>query len=237
MAPPTCVLGWPTPSFPGCPGAPTPFPENGTLKAIRPFGVAVNPTSVNLFYGDEHALTLGASKVGNTTCLVEPTPVKTPACVSNPAIGCTNGTDPAGRPIYPALFITDISTDLTSRAGDWQCGGTPRQPTGVCGVWKPFIAGAKINDPAANGFTLGVGADPYPPLPDATCTCATSHHCSCAAEKYGAEVKWALAGLLDNNGNPLQSGHTYRIVVMVHDGDQNQSGGDVGEQCVNVFIP
>jgi hypothetical protein len=25
--------------------------------------------------------------------------------------------------------------------------------------------------------------------------------------------------------------------VMVHDGDQNKSGGDVGEACVNVRIP
>ena len=35
---------------------------------------------------------------------------------------------------------------------------------------------------------------------------------------------------------PLQSGHLYRVQVMVHDGDQNQSGGDVGEACGIVNI-
>src|SRR5262249_46807478 len=149
--------------------------------------------------------------------------------------------------------ITDITDNLTSRAGDWQCGGTAQKPTGVCGVWKPYVAGFEIDDPPMNssdhhrppgphdppaphrprvtGFNLGGGADPYPPLPDATCTCEGSTHCTCAAELYGAEVKWALSGLVDNLGKPLQSGHTYRIVVMVHDGDQNKDGGDVGEQC------
>jgi len=35
----------------------------------------------------------------------------------------------------------------------------------------------------------------------------------------------------------LQSGHTYRFQFMGHDGDQNKSGGDVGEACVNVAVP
>src|SRR5262249_10559149 len=163
-----------------------------------------------------------------TTCTVEPTP-SAPACVSSPQIGCVGATDPANRPIWPALFITDITTDFGSRAGDWQCGGAPQQTTELCGVWKPFIpptpdggkkppGDSKAPDPPANGFNLGAGADPYPsPLPDATCTCVGSFHCGCNAEKYGAEVKWDLAGLLDNHGNPLQTGHTYRIQVMVHD--------------------
>ena len=107
-----------------------------------------------------------------------------------------------------------------SKAGDWQCGGTAQEPTGVCGVWKdnPRISsggkkppGGHNSDPAANGFNLGAGADPYPPLPDATCTCVGSFHCGCGAENFGAEVKWDLSGLVDNHGNSLTPGHTYRI--------------------------
>ena len=35
----------------------------------------------------------------------------------------------------------------------------------------------------------------------------------------------------------LQSGHTYRLQYMAHDGDQNKTGGDAGQSCVNVAIP
>ena len=31
----------------------------------------------------------------------------------------------------------------------------------------------------------------------------------------------------------LTQGHSYRIQVMVHDGDQNKVGGDSGEACVD----
>jgi hypothetical protein len=43
-------------------------------------------------------------------------------------------------------------------------------------------------------------------------------------EGYGTEVRWDLV---------LAAGHSYRIQVMVHDGDQNKVGGDSGEACVN----
>ena len=39
---------------------------------------------------------------------------------------------------------------------------------------------------------------------------------------FGAEVRWEV---------PLAGGHSYRIQVMVHDGDQNKAGGDSGEAC------
>jgi hypothetical protein len=117
-------------------------------------------------------------------------------------------------------------------------------PSRVCGVWKPFIAGSSIGDPSQNcsGSTCnnGVGSDAYPTLPDSTCDCTTNPtHCTCAIEKYGAEVSWNINTLMDLNGNPVSliSGHIYRAQVMVHDGDQNQNGGDVGEDCVNFRAP
>jgi YVTN family beta-propeller protein len=235
-----CTLGWPTPGFTGCAlGAvrgPTPFNENGVLKAIRPVGAAPpGTTSINLFYGDQHALALGARRLGTTTCTVEPTPAA-PECRDNPAVGCLTATDPANRPLWPALFITDITFDANSRAGDWQCGGSPQPPSSVCGVWKSFSNRTPGPDPTPNGSNLGTGADLYPALPDDSCSCVDSANCSCEAEAFGAELRWNLLDLNDGVGNPLIFGHAYRVQVLVHDGDQDQVGGDVGEACVNVCL-
>src|SRR5262249_49162484 len=66
-----------------------------------------------------------------------------PGAVSHPAVGTTAldgdqaGTDTAtcaghpdlcDRPMFPALFLTDITADPSSQAGDWQSGGTPPPP-------------------------------------------------------------------------------------------------------------
>ena len=72
-------------------------------------------------------------------------------------------------------------------------------------------------DPAKNGWNLGPGADPVP--------------AGLVSEGYGAEVRWKLTNLIDNNNLPLQPNRKYRLQVIVHDGDQNKSGGDVGQGC------
>ena len=46
------------------------------------------------------------------------------------------GTDPSGRPMFPSLYVTDITNNLNSTAGDWQQGGTPIAPSAVYGTWK-----------------------------------------------------------------------------------------------------
>jgi len=43
--------------------------------------------------------------------------------------------------------------------------------------------------------------------------------------------RWNVSGL------GLSAGHAYRLEFMVHDGDQNKSGGDAGESCMNVVVP
>ena len=48
---------------------------------------------------------------------------------------------------------------------------------------------------------------------------------------YGAEVRWDVSSL------GLLPGHVYRMQFMVHDGDQNKAGGDVGQGCATVFMP
>src|SRR5581483_10081923 len=52
-----------------------------------------------------------------------------------------------------------------------------------------------------------------------------------ANEGYGAEARWNLADL------NLIPGHTYRFYVIVHDGDQNKSGGDCGQASFVFTIP
>ena len=43
---------------------------------------------------------------------------------------------------------------------------------------------------------------------------------------YGAECRWDMTSF---NFIP---GHQYRLYFIVHDGDQNHTGGDVGQDCV-----
>ena len=89
------------------------------------------------------------------------------------------------------------------------------------GSWKSVTgSGNNINvggDPAQNpNWQLGTGADPSP---------------GGNTQGYTSEVVWSVSQL------GLIPGHSYRLQVMVHDGDQNKAGGDVGEACVNMFIP
>jgi hypothetical protein len=50
-------------------------------------------------------------------------------------------------------------------------------------------------------------------------------------EGYGAEIRWDISSL------NLIPGHSYRVYFMVHDGDQNKTGGDSGQACgyTNVY--
>ncbi|HXT97446.1 MAG TPA: hypothetical protein VN853_14185 [Polyangia bacterium] len=208
------------------------FNESDILRAIQPSGSASSGV-VRLFYNDEHALTLGVRSVVVTSASGATTtdyPVSAlpadPGSVTSPETGSTilagdqNGLDQSLRPMWPALFITDVSTDGTSRVGDWQQGGRPIGPNSVYGTWKAAVrtvdetaSPAKVTitpdaDPAKNDWNLG-GPDTAPSgLMD---------------EGYGAEVVWNV---------PFVAGHSYRVQVLVHDGDQNQSGGDSGEACV-----
>jgi hypothetical protein len=123
--------------------------------------------------------------------------------------------------MWPTLFVTDTTTEPNSRAGDWQWGGAPFNPNAVFGTWKSAVrevdasGAASITpdaDPAKNDWNTGSST----PVPASVL--------AGKGEGYTAEVRWDLV---------LQAGHSYRIQVMVHDGDQNKVGGDTGEACVN----
>jgi hypothetical protein len=202
------------------------FNESTVLAAIVPSG-GYPFASIQLFYNDEHAMTLGVHETvinGVSTSFQVSSLTKSPDVVTAPQtgtnliIGQQAGVDPVGRPMWPALFITDITSNANAVAGDWQWGGAPVNPTYVAGTWKGAVrtidaTGASITpdaDPAKNNQDYGNGHT----APAGAIT---------KAEAYGAEVRWDLR---------LEVGHNYRFQVMVHDGDQNKVGGDSGEACV-----
>ena len=189
-----------------------------------------------LWAADEHAPLLG---IRTATLPVSALP-SNPGHVSNPLVGNQLAADPSGRPFFPAAFVTYITgisdnathTDPTYRAGDWQYGGRAVPPSDIYGTWKGAVSSGGTNgvttdaDPAKNNWNLGPGSD----TPSGGFAKLTN-------QGYGTEVRWNVNALVDKNNQPLISGHTYRVQVIVHDGDQNKSGGDVGEACMLVTIP
>jgi hypothetical protein len=213
------------------------FNESEVLAAIQPLGGSPVGT-VRLFYNDEHALTLGVRHVDVVSAtgtsgkdypvsplLAIPGSVLWPETGTNELAGDFSGLDQWLRPMWPALFITDITDDPNNRSGDWQQGGVPWNPNAVFGTWKAAVRTVDTTltpselsltpdaDPTKNTWDLGPDADPVP-----------TAQITKKAEGYGAEVVWNLS---------LAAGHSYRVQVMVHDGDQNKVGGDVGEACLN----
>ena len=210
----------------------TVFNENDVFRAIRPAGSWPNGV-VQMFYNDEHAMTLGVREVavkssaGTTTTDYPVTALATdPGSSSSPQtgtdmlIGDQSGLDSSLRPMWPSLFVTDISTDPSNRSGDWQQGGAPSSPNAIFGSWKAAVRTVDNTktpstvtitpdaDPAKNNWMLAGGDTPPAGL---------------ANEGFGAEARWNV---------PLVPGHSYRLQVLVHDGDQNKTGGDSGEACV-----
>ena len=223
------------------------FNESTVLKGIVPTGGAI--ATVRVFYNDEHALTLGVRRVvvvGATGSTTTDYPVLTlgtaPDNAFYPQVGTTAtsgdqaGLDPAGRPMWPSLFITDTTNNPNDTSGDWQQGGTPYSPNAVCGTWKAALLTVNQGtsttvttpdtDPASNNWNLGPGADAVPSSITSTSTTkpAPGQPPAPGNEAYSAEIIWNLS---------LTPGHTYRVQVIVHDGDQNKVGGDTGEACVN----
>jgi len=260
------------------------FNESEVLRTFNPMGgVPATPgLTIKLWYNDEHAMVLGVSKVsvktssGTTTtnyplsslCATPGTGCAQP----NPQVGttalngdqsgtdtnaCTGFPDLCDRPIFPSLFVTDITDpNQTSKAGDWQSGGTPIPPSAVFGSWKsvtklidktknpPAVTLTTAADPGTkNHWNLGPGSDPVPKHCSVSLGTACKVNADCggtqtcvqpADEGYGAEARWGVDDLVGNG--TLIAGHSYRLEFMVHDGDQNKTGGDVGENCVNIRI-
>jgi hypothetical protein len=188
------------------------FVESSTICAINAVGGGAKPAIIQVFYNDEHAMTLG--------CVTSSDPVSPlstdPDAVSYPQTGDPACTDTVGRPLRPVLFVTDISDDPTCTAGDQQKGGPAYDPIAVFGTWKSAteddggtVGTPARTDPTGNSWNLTSSADAVP---------AAAKACN---QPYGAELRFEVG---------LISGHSYRLQVQAHDGDQNK-GGDSGEAC------
>ncbi len=247
----TCALGYPDNSH--LPQSAVTFSESEVLQAIFPgptnCGLTAFPSSIKLWYTDEHAMTLGVRQVsvkkasGTTVTNYPITPytgtLNNGVCVSNPLFGTTiasgaqSGNDVAlpdgnGRPLRPVLYVTDLTVNgATSRAGDWQQGGIGHNPTSICGSWK---GATTLVDSTRNPVTYDVVPDADPPKNHWNIGGGEAPPAGVADDGYGTLVSWDVAQL------GLIPGHTYRILVMVHDGDQNKTGGDAGELCTTLVI-
>ena len=216
------------------------FNKNEILRAFSQTADSTPNDLLNLWYNSEHALTLGVRQIvvktssGTATTdypvsvlVKNPDNAPWPETGSNILFGDQAGTDAFGRPIWPTLFITDITSDPSDRSGDWQFGGTASKPQDVFGSWKSVVktvdntvSPAEINfvmdpDPAPNHWDLL----PNNPAPSGL-----------KDEGYGSKIRWSMEVL------NLTPGHNYRLQFMAHDGDQNKQGGNVGEICANISV-
>lgn len=197
----------------------------------------VGDTLLRIFYTSDRVMLLGYRQVqvktsSGTTTVNYPitSPATTPMRVNYPVVGDTIPTgdfrygDWYERPVFPALWITDISNDPKSRAGDWaykvaralpDTGAIP--PHKVCGLWKsavrfydktlPSIRAKTISDmpdPPKNFWNLGPGSD----VP-------TEGFAALPSKGYGAEAAWDLRRL------GLVTGHAYRLFFSMYEGGDN----------------
>jgi hypothetical protein len=196
---------------------------------------------VQVFYNDEHALTLG--------CATSAYPVSglasDPDAVHYPQTGDPACTDTVGRPLRPVLYVTDISADPNCTAGDLQKGGRAYNPVAIFGSWKSAtedsanVGTPATIDPGANKYDLGTGADSWPAgTPPAGTTTTMTMDAGMGPHMMPMPMPMPMPGMGCNESYSAElrfevgliSGHSYRLQVIVHDGDQNK-GGDSGEAC------
>jgi hypothetical protein len=223
--------------------------EHGVFKTFAP-SIAYPGDSIKVWFADEKTPQVGVHQIRVNTptgLVVKDYPVSplngVPSVAIPPLVGAGysdpdpkwRGTDVYGIPIYPAMFITDITTDPNSTAGDWENGGTTALPPhALFGTWTTTVknvdAAGKVTldvgpaAPSKNVWNLGPGSDPVPP-----------YHIGNDDTDYGAEARWDVNTLVSQGY--MQSGHTYRVEFIVHDGDATKEGGDVDERCGTVRIP
>jgi hypothetical protein len=201
------------------------FNESITLCGITATGGGSTPATVSAFYADEHALTLGCQTAQYPVSPLNSSPDQ----VHYPQLGDPACVDSFNRPLRPVLYVTDISGDPTCNSGDLQSGGTAYDPVAVYGTWKNAteMAGSTQGtpvqaDPMQNNWNNG-GAPAASPVPMDIQACMFNQNSAGVTlnTSYTAQVDFAVG---------LISGHSYRLQVIVHDGDQRR-GGDSGEGC------
>jgi hypothetical protein len=210
--------------------------SNLKVTAVAP-GAAAGATSIPVKLFKNNASYAAGTVVSDAAVVNEH--------VASPAVGTAN-LDPAHRPQYPALFLTRVPAGTaanTQQAGDWQQGPTPNgNLPGNLSAGVPFVDDvfgqwatatqsgstySSVQPSASNGWNLGPGSD-TPTNPGGFANLNNEGH--------GNEMRWNVSNLHDYTGATLTPG-TYKVQIMTHDGDQNNTGGDVGEVCAILTIP
>lgn len=197
------------------------FKEDNVALAIEVIGSG-STAQIAAFGQDEASILLG--KMGPTA---GSTGVIGNGSLSNPSLG-SPAANSYGRAYSPTIFVTDVTTNPTSTAGDWQNDPTngSNHLDSISGSWSTFT-GTTGNDqvtrPTNHNKNNPGTVDPLPGGAQPN-------------EDFVTEAKWNASGLTDNNGKTLQAGHLYRFQVILHDGDHGYTG-DVGELCTKLTIP
>jgi hypothetical protein len=175
--------------------------------------VSTTNGQIKVWYTDEHTLTLG---VGSAVSAMTANQM-----LQNPQVGDRTAKDGRGYPYFPALFLTDITDNPTSTAGDAQNGGTGIPPSLIYGAWKALGA----SDPGNAYATLPAAADPLSSVPIQYINTNTG---SRGTERgYQAELIWNV------NSLPVTPGRAYRAQFVIHDGDRD---GDIGLGCTTILL-
>lgn len=196
-------------------GAIVGIPEPHILWALDPPpGTAVKKDGkIKVFYQDEWPITLG---VGSIT-----TAKSSQDHAVDPSVGDETRKDSNNFPFFPALFISDITTDANNRSGDAQNGGKPFKPNEIYGAWSTLSTIASSSF-VPNNLDLGSGADPFPKVSNVKFGGSTQR----LEPYFGAEIIWDVKNL------GLTDGHFYRAQIILHDGDRGE--GDISEACTTI---
>ena len=199
--------------------------EKGIIGSAEPnILFAMNPApgtpvgaedTLTLFYNDEWPLTLG---YGN----ISPNNSESHISGNQIIVGDETKKDSNGFPFFPALFLTDITTNPNDKSGDAENGGIPHKPTEIWGKW--ISAGSDPTNIEPNNSILPSGAPKFPEVGNIKYADGARRG---REEANGAAIMWSVQNL------GLTPGHTYRAEFIIHDGDRE---GDIGQGCTTIKL-
>jgi hypothetical protein len=214
------------------------LPNENIIRGLEPAQGTTTTEDMLLkaWYNNDNAALLGVRKIvvksvstqAETDYAVSPLSTN-PGGKENPDAGVTSlvgdqsGTDSAGWPLFPALFVTDVTNDPNNRSGDWQYGGLPVAPHGVYGTWRPAV---KTIDNSSGPGAVSIKPDQNPTANNWNMDGGDTPPASMTDKGWGTEARWKLADL------GLLPGHRYRMQVIMHSG-KDDTTICYGEACLN----